>query len=146
WLREPDYQGLSPDGRRLLVAANGTVWVWDAVTGGRLAGPAAYRGRAARAALSRDGRLAVLDCWGARGKPGESEETIQVLDLATGRPLHAPLPLADRRLSDLDAEHLRAAVVGTDPDAAGNTRVEVWDLAVGRALSPPRSIPGVVSA
>jgi WD40 repeat protein/tetratricopeptide (TPR) repeat protein len=146
WLREPHYQGLSPDGRRLLVAANGTVRVWDAVTGERLAGPAAYRGRVSRATLSRDGRLVVLDCWGERGKPDESAETVQVLDLATGRPLQAPLPLAGRRLDALDADHLRAAVVGPDPDAEGNTRVEVWDLAGGRALSPPRSIPGVVSA
>jgi WD40 repeat protein/tetratricopeptide (TPR) repeat protein len=146
WLREPDYQGLSPDGRRLIVAAKGTVRVWDAVTGEPLAGPAGYRGRASRATLSRDGRLVALDCWGERGKPDESEETVQVLDLATGRPLQAPLPLNGRRLSDLDAEHLRAAVVGPDPDAEGNTRVEVWDLAGGRAPGPARSIPGVVTA
>jgi WD40 repeat protein len=131
-----DLVHLTPDGRHVIVGrrANGTVWLWDAVSGKRLqAFPKAVPGFDRITALAPDGATLAV-----RG--GDIGTYLEVVDLRRQKrrgPLRSPSSITSLAFS-ADGKLLAAGNVGG--------KVLLWDLSSDRRAGPFDVVFGTVSA
>jgi WD40 repeat protein len=120
-------------GRQVIVTAalDGTVHVWDAVTGEPVGTPFAAPG--ARLALAVVGGRPVV-------VSGAADNTLRVHDLETGAPVGEPYPGHTDRISAIATTVLDGRPVAVTGSWDG--KVRVWDLSSGRPLGPPLAGPG----
>jgi WD40 repeat protein/tetratricopeptide (TPR) repeat protein len=115
---------LSPDGRRVVTASNGTAQVWDAATGARLA-PAMQHCPSGQIGVcfSPDGRR-VLTGGGPSPRVHEGvDPTIRVWDAATGEPVTPPLQHGSSVFTASFSSEGRRVVTG-----CADGTVRVWDV------------------
>jgi eukaryotic-like serine/threonine-protein kinase len=113
---------LSPDGRFLMVIAGGSVHVSDAATGRELLPPF---GRGIRTGAFLPDSNSVLI--------GGDDKAAQVWDVATGRPIGAPME---------HSQSIRRVVVSPDGRTfltlTEDEEVQLWDAAGRKPVGPPR--------
>jgi WD40 repeat protein len=127
----------SPDRSQIVTASGGEtegyVWLWDAVTGKRLAEIAHANGAYRCASFSPDGKRLVT--------AGE-EKTAQVWDLATKRPIGQPIRHTEWVYHAAFSPDGRRVVT-----ASFDGKAQVCDAETGRPILPPLKHPaGVKSA
>ncbi|PZG42288.1 hypothetical protein C1I98_20060, partial [Spongiactinospora gelatinilytica] len=117
-------------GRQVIVTSgaerDGRIMVWDAATQQRI-GPAFRRPGSQKLVASVVAGRPVIAM--------ENEQTITVLDLETGKPLHKPL-----RGHEAPVSGLAAATLGGHPvllSSSWDMSVRAWDLAKGTPLGRP---------
>ena len=141
---QPETDALSPDGRRLAVARNGRVRLFDVMSGLAIGEPVAYRGRADELTFAADGRsfaFVYLD-RPADDKPGPL--AIQRVDAQTARPLGAPLKVPPTGFGKFDPTLHWAAIAGFDEKGKKPPHLVLWDLIGGKPGASTRSYDGNV--
>jgi eukaryotic-like serine/threonine-protein kinase len=113
---------LSPDGRFLMVIAGGSVYLSDAATGRELLPP-----------FSRGARTGVFLPDSESVLIGGDDKAAQVWDVATGRPIGAPME---------HTQSIRRVVVSPDGRTfltlTQDEEVQLWDAAGRKPVGPPR--------
>jgi WD40 repeat protein/serine/threonine protein kinase/tetratricopeptide (TPR) repeat protein len=130
WLgRVPnDYkQSITPDGRRILLMAEGTAQLWDITTGQQALPPMKHGGGVDTALLSPDGR------WLLTLSPAQGFETheAQLWSTATGKPALPPLKHPNYLHAAAFSPDSRLVATGTDKE------VWIWECATGKLAVPP---------
>jgi WD40 repeat protein len=137
WAEVVSFCAFSPDGRTIVTAGSGFVWLWDTGTGEPLGPPLAHSSGwgPLKAAFSPDGKVLVT----AGGS------SAQIWDVTTRRPAAEPLRLqgtAESLAISPDGRLVAIGTAGGDPLAPrGST--QLWELATRRQVGTPLEHQGV---
>jgi WD40 repeat protein/tetratricopeptide (TPR) repeat protein len=128
---EPQARSLAPDGRRLAVARDGRLRLFDPTTGKVVGGPIPYEGSATHLAFAADGRsLALISRPDAPA--GKGTLLFRRYDAQSGGPLGEALQIGADYLEALDPTLRWAAVVRADPSAKPHPLLLLWDTTTAK--------------
>ncbi|MGW3313002.1 caspase family protein [Streptomyces sp. NPDC001073] len=130
------------DGKPVAVTGSGMVQVWDLATGQQIREPlTGHTGRVQAVACTvLDGKPVAVTGSVTGGGRGDSDGTVQVWDLATGREIRELLAghtggVTAVACTVLDGKPVAVAVTGGGRgDSDSDSTVQVWDLATGQQI------------
>jgi WD40 repeat protein/tRNA A-37 threonylcarbamoyl transferase component Bud32 len=141
---------LSANGKTVLTGSNartllgipyGEARLWEAATGKLIGQPLQHQREVYAVAVSADGKTALTGSYAKEAMRGSNDQTAQLWDTASGKPIGPPLPHQGWVMAVALSADGKTALTGSEDKTA-----RLWDAARGKPIGPPLQHQAAVRA